>query len=74
MKIKNYEVFDYLEVFKVTEFRAGTIYDAVSTGKYIHSKDAKFLPMNYIARSVSTKLLQQTEIEIEIFELTAGKD
>lgn len=53
------EIFDYLEVFEITEWKDGCIFKTKRTDSYIHRNDVHHLNMNMFSVSApSTKVLR----------------
>lgn len=66
--VKSYDLFNYLSVFEVVEWRGEFVYRTRDTGKFIRACEQKKLDSKkYIAISISTKLLKMDEVELELF-------
>lgn len=69
--IPSYDAFMYLEVWEITEWRDGLVYKTKSTGMYISYKDEQKLDKRkYTTSSISTRLLRQANIELELMEIS----
>lgn len=73
MKIPSYDCFKFLEVFEITERRDGAIFKTKRTGKYIKAEQAPLLPKNFTAVSISTELMKQQFMELDVRNVSEFK-
>lgn len=63
--IPTWKSFAYNEVWEITEYRNGCIYKTKPTGKFVKSDED--VPDGYVKSSISTTLLHQDNITLEMF-------
>ena len=64
--VRSFKAFEYVEVWKITEYRDGFILHTKSTGKYIKESDAGELPKGFTTSNISTRLLAQEQFSIDV--------
>jgi hypothetical protein len=65
-KVKSYDSFQYLEVWKVTKMVKGCVKETERTGKFIQAEDMPNLRPGWMTSSVSLKLQSREEFEIDV--------
>ena len=74
MKIELYSFYAYkfVEVYTAT-YKDGCVYHTQPTGLYIKAEQACDLPKGYVTGAVSTELLKQNVIELDVVDVSHFK-
>ena len=70
IRIPSYRSSEYVQVYKILEFRDGCIFRSENTGKFIErDKATKLDKTKFTTTSILTELTKQDFIEMEMFEI-----